>query len=129
MDAWARDRLIEWSSRKGDTKTQEGLARELDEFAADLAGPTPPSPVERILIETAALCWYALRLAEGHYAGRAASKDGFSLAQSDHAQRRIDRAHRRLLSTLKTLAQVRRLAVPAVQINVARQQVNQQLAG
>jgi hypothetical protein len=29
------------------------------------------------------------------------------------------------MSTLKTLATVHRLAVPAVQINVARQQVNQ----
>jgi hypothetical protein len=48
-----------------------------------------------------------------------------SLAQSEHAQRRMDRAHRRFLNTIKTLATVRRLAVPAVQFNVARQQVNQ----
>jgi hypothetical protein len=52
-----------------------------------------------------------------------------SLAQSEHAQRRIDRAHRRFLSTLKTLATVRRLALPALQINVAGQQVNQLNAG
>jgi hypothetical protein len=48
-----------------------------------------------------------------------------SLVQSEHRQRRIDRTHRRLISTIKTLATVRRLAIPAVQINVARQQVNQ----
>ena len=42
-------------------------------------------------------------------------------------QRRIDRAHRRLLATLKTLATVRRLAVPAVQINLAHQQQIAQL--
>jgi hypothetical protein len=48
-----------------------------------------------------------------------------SLVQSEHAQRRMDRAHRRFLNTVKTLATVRRLALPAVQINVARQQVNQ----
>ena len=53
-----------------------------------------------------------------------------TLAQSEHAQRRIDRAHRRYLSTLKTLAAVRRLAVPALQINVAhRQQIAQLNAG
>jgi hypothetical protein len=48
-----------------------------------------------------------------------------SVAQSEHAQRRMDRAHRQFLSTIKTLATVRRLAIPAVQINVARRQVNQ----
>ena len=35
-----------------------------------------------------------------------------TLAQSEHFQRRMDRAHRRLLSTFKTLATVRRLALP-----------------
>jgi hypothetical protein len=48
-----------------------------------------------------------------------------TIIQSEHQQRRIDRTHRRLMSTIKTLATVRRLAVPALQINVARQQVNQ----
>ena len=40
---------------------------------------------------------------------------------------KIDHAHARLMSSLKTLSQIRRLALPAVQINVARQQVNQQI--
>ncbi len=53
------------------------------------------------------------------------SGEGLTLVQSDFHQRRIDRTHRRLMSTIKTLATVRRLAVPSVQINVARQQVNQ----
>jgi hypothetical protein len=52
-----------------------------------------------------------------------------SLAQSEHAQRRIDRAHRRLLSTLKALAAVRRHALPCVQINLARRQQIAQLHG
>jgi hypothetical protein len=52
-----------------------------------------------------------------------------TLAQSEHAQRRMDRAHRRFLGTVKTLAVVRRLARPAVQINVAGHQVNQLNAG
>ena len=68
-------------------------------------------------------------LHEAHYAGGVTSEGGMTLAQSEHAQRRMDRAHRRFLSTLKTLAAVRRLALPALQINVARQQVNQLNAG
>ena len=39
------------------------------------------------------------------------------------------RAHRRLLSTLKALASVRRLALPAVQINLAQRQQIAQLNG
>ena len=66
---------------------------------------------------------------EAQYAAGVTTEGGMTLAQSEHAQRRMDRAHRRFLSTLKTLAAVRRLALPAVQINLARQQVNQLNAG
>jgi hypothetical protein len=52
-----------------------------------------------------------------------------TLAQSEHSQRRIDRAHRRYLSTLKTLASVRRLALPALQINLVHRQQIAQLNG
>src|SRR5262249_47568559 len=104
---------------------KESLKQELCEFAAELAGPSP-SPVKRALAETAATAWFAYRLHEAQYAGAVTSEGGMSLAQSEHAQRRLDRAHRRLLSTLKALAAVRRLAVPALQINVAhRQQIAQ----
>ncbi len=82
-----------------------------------------------MLAETAATSWFAFRMHEAHYASSVTGEGGMTLAQSEHAQRRMDRAHRRFLSTLKTLATVRRLALPAVQINVARQQVNQLNAG
>jgi hypothetical protein len=125
MDNWAVGRLIDWAAEKdGDAKTKASLKLELCDLAAALAGPTT-SPTERLLAETAATCWFAFRLHEAQYASSVKSEDGMYLAQSEHAQRRIDRAHRRLLSTLKTLAAVRRLALPALQINVARQQVNQ----
>jgi hypothetical protein len=127
MDNWAVTKLIDWATGKGDKKAKEEVKRELCDFAAELAGPNP-SPVERVLAETAATSWFAYRLHEANYAAGVAG-GGMSLAQSEHAQRRMDRAHRRLLSTLRTLATVRRLAVPALQINVARQQVNQLNAG
>ena len=50
-----------------------------------------------------------------------------TIAQSDYYQRRMDRAHRRFLSAVRTLAVVRRLALPVLlaQVNVAaKQQVN-----
>jgi hypothetical protein len=129
MDLWAASQLIDWAAgKKGDEKTKTELQDELEAVAANLAGPSP-SPVELLLADTAATCWFAFRLHEAHCAGCKANGQEMSLAQSEHSQRRIDRAHRRLLSTLKTLATVRRLALPSLQINVAGQQVNQLNAG
>ncbi len=46
------------------------------------------------------------------------------IRQAQWHERKIDHCHRRYLSTLRSLAAVRRLGVPAVQINMARRQVN-----
>jgi hypothetical protein len=125
MDNWAVAQLIDWAAgTKEDSKTKATLKDELCEFAAELAGPTP-SPVETVLANAAATNWFALRMFEAQYSGAATSGEGMRFVQSEHDQRRIDRAHRRFLSTLQPLATARRLALPAVQINVARQPVNQ----
>ncbi|HEY3585943.1 MAG TPA: hypothetical protein VGK85_02270, partial [Myxococcaceae bacterium] len=58
------------------------------------------------------------------FAGASASPQRLTLRQADFHQRRIDRAHRRFLATLRTLAAVRRLAVPALQVSIARERVN-----
>jgi hypothetical protein len=47
-----------------------------------------------------------------------------SRAQVEHYQRRLDHAHRRYLSALKALALVRKLALPVLQVNIAKKQVN-----
>ena len=129
MDRWAKTKLIEFAAGKEATKqTKEMLQNELEEQIQQYAGPAP-SPLERTLAETATLSWFALRLFEATYASSSQSGDGLTIRQADFHLRRIDRAHRRLLSTLKTLATIRRLALPALQINVASQQVNQLNAG
>jgi hypothetical protein len=101
-----------------DEKTKQFIHQEQQRFAADLAGPNP-SPIERVLADTAAVCWFSLRLFETQDLGA----KGLTLRQSEHQQRRIDRAHRRLLATLRLLVTARRLGVPAIQVNLA-QQVN-----
>ena len=124
MDRWSETQLVDWAAgTKGDVKTKDALRQELADVAADLAGPNP-TPVEANLARAAALCWFAWRLYEANHASAATSDRGVPLAQGDYQQRRIDRAHRRYLATLKTLATVRRLALPALQVNLARQQVN-----
>ena len=129
MDRWAVTKLIEWAagSRSNNT-TKDVMSLELDELTAEFAGQNP-TPIETVLARTAAIQWFALRLHEVQYGRCATAEGGMSIVQSDHQQRRIDRTHRRLMSTIKTLANVRRLAIPALQINVARQQVNQLSVG
>src|SRR5262249_19207733 len=116
------------AGKSGNQGTKESLREDLRGLADELAGPSP-SPAERMLADVAATSWFAYRLHEARYVNDAMSGE-MSLMQSEHAQRRMDRAHRRFLSTVKALATVRRLAVPALQINVAhRQQIAQLNAG
>jgi hypothetical protein len=54
----------------------------------------------------------------------AVGRKDLTLQQAEFHQRRMDAANRRYLAALRTLALVRKLAVPALQINVANKQVN-----
>ncbi len=49
---------------------------------------------------------------------------GESFRKHMHYQRRINHAHRRYLSAIQSLAQVRRLGGKPVQVNIGNQQVN-----
>ena len=58
------------------------------------------------------------------YENSAHNCDRMSIAQANHHQLKIGRAHSRFLSAVRTLAQVRKLALPTLQLNIARNQVN-----
>jgi hypothetical protein len=88
----------------------EAMTRKVTRVRDDLAGPNP-SPMERLLAERAALCWLDCSLADLRQARGHAS---LTRAQSDHLSRYRDRAHRRFLTALKTLATIRTLNLPAV---------------
>ena len=76
MDNWAVGKLIDWAAGKeGNEKTKESLEDELCDFADKLAGPNP-SPVETVLAETAATCWFAFRMHEAQYAGTVNQETG-----------------------------------------------------
>jgi hypothetical protein len=97
----------------------EATERKLAEVRDELAGPNPTA-IERLLAERAAICWFLVHRYESVYAN---AKD-LTIRQGEYHQRRIDRAHKRYLSALKTLAAVRKLALPAIQVNIAREQLN-----
>jgi hypothetical protein len=98
---------------------KEALAHKLELMRADLTGPTP-TPLERLLVERVVACWLHLYHLEQVFA----QKDSMSLELGTYYQRNIDRAHKRYLSAIKTLAVVRKLALPVLQVNLGRKQVN-----
>jgi hypothetical protein len=73
------------------------------------------------LAERAALCWFSVNQYEASYSQQ---RGELSLAQGEAQQRRIDRAHHRFLTAVRTLAQVRKLALPTLQVNIGANQVN-----
>jgi hypothetical protein len=98
--------------------SREAITRKMADLRAELCGPNAP-PVERLLAERAVACWLHLYQVENVYAG----KESMSLPLAQHYQKCIDRAHKRYLSALKALADVRKLGI-TLQLNIARKQVN-----
>ena len=105
-----------------DVATREGIRRKMDIMRAELAGSSP-IPLERLLVERIVLCWLHVYHLECMYAG----KENMTFDLGNYYQRNIDRAHKRYLSAIKTLAVIRKLALPVLQVNIANKQVN--LAG
>jgi hypothetical protein len=98
---------------------KESLIRKLGLLREELAGPNP-TPLERLLVERIVACWLHLHQLEMIYA----SKEGMSLELENHYQSSISSAQKRYLASIKTLALVRKLVVPVLQVNIARKQVN-----
>jgi hypothetical protein len=100
---------------------REGLALGLQQKREEIAGPNPSS-LEVLLAERIVICRLQLEQAEVDYASRLGK---LTISQDEYHQRRVDRLHKRYLSAIRELAQVRKLLKPHVaQINVAEKQVN-----
>jgi hypothetical protein len=104
------------------------LLYKLELLRSELSGPNP-TPVEKVLVERAIVCWLQVTAADIRLEQ---SEEPMTVAVAEYHQRCRDRSHRRFLSAIRTLATVRRLAVPALvqQFNTAQmQQVNVVAAG
>jgi hypothetical protein len=100
--------------------TQEAQRRKCAALRRELAGEHP-TPLETLLVDRIVLSGLHLHYAEALYAQHL---ETFSLKQNEFYQRRLSLAQSRYLSAIRTLAQVRRLQVPAVQVNIAKEQIN-----
>jgi hypothetical protein len=80
------------------------------------------SALERLLVDRVIACWIQVAHADMCHAVLL-SQDSYGLPQGTYYQDRQDRAHARFLKSVKALATVRRLLVPAVQVNIGKNQI------
>jgi hypothetical protein len=99
---------------------REAISADLERRRSDLLGANP-TPVEVLLVERVMACWLQVQDADFRFAKL---QGKLSDPEAEFYQRRMDRANKRFLDALKTLATVRRLAIPALQLNIAEKQVN-----
>jgi hypothetical protein len=97
----------------------EAIPRKLELLRKELTGPNS-SPLERLSVERIVSCWLHLHHLETTY-GAAGS---MSLDLATYYQRSIARAQKNYLAAIRALATIRKLALPALQVNIARKQVN-----
>jgi hypothetical protein len=113
----AENALVSVAAGK-DEILREALTRKLATLREELGGATA---LERLLVERLVACWLNVYYIDALYAKR---MNDVTWAESEYFQRRQERAHRQYLSAIRTLAQVRRLLGPTVQVNIGAQQVN-----
>jgi hypothetical protein len=99
--------------------TALAVRENVKDLAKQVAGENPTT-LERLLAERVATCWLDVQDHECRYA----QQGNVSLKQYEWRSRMLDRAHYRYLSAIKTLAMIRKLSLPVVQVNIAEQQVN-----
>lgn len=105
----------------GEDLLRQGAAEaEAKKMRRELLGERS-TPLERVLVDCVVTCWLDMHSADYFYTCKT---NGMSLKQAEFYDRAHDRAHRRFLSACKTLATVRRLALPALQVNIGQKQVN-----
>jgi len=113
LDDTAREAMLERTAGKHLAR-REAQSRFLDDLKAEVAGPCP-TVLEALLASQIVLCWQHLRYAETIFAQ---ARD-YTLVQEDAYQKQIDRAQRRYLDAIKAIAQIRKLGLPTVQLNIA----------
>ena len=94
-----------------------GVRREL--------GSNDASPMERLLIDHVALCWLRLQTLEQRYSR--VMSESIILTLGQYWEKRLSAVQRRYLRACTTLARIRKMRLPAMQVNVATeggQQVN-----
>lgn len=99
------------------------MTRGWEQLPLDLARPSD-GELERLLVQQVVVAWLHLGYIEYQYSAMT-TLEGVTIRRAEYWERRLSAAQRRYLRATETLARVRRLQLPAVQVNIGNQQVNQ----
>jgi hypothetical protein len=117
---WLQGTLARFGS-DSDLARVEASEAKLEELRKDLEGPNPTA-IERLLAERAAFCWFIVNLFEMILVAK--SQSSMPIHQAEFEMRRVESANRRFLAAVTSLARVRKLALPTLQVNIGNNQVN-----
>lgn len=106
----------------GSVVAEEATRFRVTQLRAALVEPGD-TELETMLIHRVALCSVALNNAETHRA-RLWENGDITTQLADFWDKRVSRLHSDFLKACKTLAQVRRLRRPVIQVNVGDKQIN-----
>ncbi|NOT32509.1 MAG: hypothetical protein HOP15_18870 [Planctomycetes bacterium] len=115
------DALIDRAGGQG-VLAHESMRAELEQMRASLRLPDDGA-LEELLISQVVLCWLNLLTAERRRTER--WSDGISYESGDFWDRHVARLRTDYLRAIRSLASVRRILFPVLQVNIADQQVNQ----
>jgi hypothetical protein len=119
--AWIAERAIVQAHYGGNIVLRARARRSARKIREDIAQAADGS-LEKLLAGRVSLCWLALTLAEQQRASN--WEGGIETRSADFWDRHVSHLNRDFLRASKTLATVRRLRLPGVQVNIAEQQVN-----
>ena len=121
MGEHAAHSIAEYASGKN-ALIAESIKRGREVMLEELGAGDAPG-LERILCEAVVLAWMRYADVERRYTQMVGSGE-LSIAQADYWERRASAAQRRYLRAAETLARIRKLQLPMVQVNIGEQQVN-----
>lgn len=102
---------------------QASLKSAWESLPKELAQPGD-GELERLLVQQVVLAWMKLAFIEYQHEHNL-TEGSTTIKLADFWERRLNAAQRRYLRATETLGRIRRLNLPAVQINIGEQQVNQ----
>lgn len=121
--------LVEQAARHLISKTastyaiKASMTKGWEQLQIDLVRPSD-GVLEGLLVQQVVVAWLYLSYVEYQYAAMT-TLEGMTIQRAEYWERRLSAAQRRYLRATETLARVRRLQLPAVQVNIGAQQVNQ----
>jgi hypothetical protein len=123
-----RERLIALLAGPNNLAEQVAVRKHVAALEAEVAGPNP-TILERLLAQRIALAWLHHTLLENSTAltmEKAVVNPEMEGAERciDSQQKWLNHSNKRFLSAVKALAQVRKLQVPDVQVNIGQNQIN-----